>query len=133
MNYIKYNNNNTNYNIICANYHYFQMSNEKSEKIVKFKTFDLDTEKFSEQYIISITKTIYYDNFKKKSLKHYTIDNNPLFFVKIMLKKLNEAQKNNESYFIMNLPYILEKDVIFEEFFNIIYTHLKDNVPKKYY
>lgn len=66
-------------------------------------------------------------------MKHYTIDNNPLIFVKIMLKKLNEAQKNNESYFIMNLPYIHEKDVIFEEFFDIIYTHLKDNVPNKYY
>ena len=50
-------------NMVYANFHYWQMNNKKNEKILKFKTFDLDTEKFSEQYIISITKTIYYNNF----------------------------------------------------------------------
>ena len=134
----KNNTNNTRYdkiydNIIYADFHYWQMNNEKNEKILKFKTLDLNTEKFSELYIINITKNIYYNNFKKKLLKHYTIDNNPLFFVKIMLKKLNEAQKNNEPYFIMNLPYIHERDIIFEQFFYMIYTYLKYKVPKKYY
>ena len=117
-------------NMICADYHRSQMNEQGYNNIVKYPTFDLNTSKFTEVYILHITKHIYYNIFKEKLLRHFTIDNNPLFFVKIMIEKLDEAQKQNKQYYIMNLPYINECDIIFKEFFDMIYTYLKHSVPK---